>query len=244
MPYGGTKGVINHSKGFFYELPDGTTTGWLTTASLRPDGRKVDALIPVPPKAGSTILRLLDEMLLKQPSHSNSHTTNALIAELAQQGILFDSPTIPTCANAMSSLIQGAQNTLYVRVNELLDPRVMQELIDAAERGVKVEIGYRRIDEVSLTLLEKASSKLDTLSYKNIGTTNPDENFTHANTIVADRSDAYVGSAFFWGPMRFEKKYGYGGGGVEAGVLLKFDEAAQADDFIKNFETAKNQKQQ
>jgi hypothetical protein len=41
-----------------------------------------------------------------------------------------------------------------------------------------------------------------------------------------------------------KKKHGYGGGGVEAGVLLKFDEAAQADDFIKNFETAKNQKQQ
>ena len=235
MPYGGTKGLINHAKGFIYTGPDGTKTGWISTASMIPDPRKVDVYLPLPAGLPVMILDLLHEMLIKK-SANNSNKIGQIIKQLAKNGILFDSPKIPTCAQAMLELIRNSKNKLYVRVNELRDPRATQELINAARRGVQVEIGFRKIDDSSLKLLNNAVEKYKNISYKNTGTTDPNETFTHANSIIADLKHAYVGSAFFWGPMLPPKKNGQVAGGVEAGVLLTFDHSHQAIDLINKFE--------
>ena len=236
LPSGKSKGFFNHAKGFVNTHPDGTSEGWITTASLLLDRRKVDAVIPLSATAAAGVGRFIDAALIH---NAPINQRRQLVSELAKQGLLLDDVSTPVAAKAIASLIESAHSSLYVRVNELRDPASTRRLIAAAERGCAVQIRYRKIDPQSESLLHEAERRLPELSHRDVRNLHPEESYSHANVIVADHRTAYVGSAFFWGPMLAEKSTGHAAGGLEAGALLAFQDPQQARSLIENLEATR-----
>jgi cardiolipin synthase len=90
------------------------------------------------------------------------------------------------------ALINNAQKTLDIYNEEMADPRIIKALIDAAQRGVVVNIDMTYSSEYKKAFEELITAGAHVRTY--------DENaplYIHAKMIIADGSQAFVGSENF-----------------------------------------------
>jgi phosphatidylserine/phosphatidylglycerophosphate/cardiolipin synthase-like enzyme len=106
-------------------------------------------------------------------------------------------------AEPVLKLIQGAKQSLRVKMFALTDPQILRALIRAFGRGVKIRVMLnpaRHSGEIqntgSRSLLRRAG--IDVLD------SNPAFEVTHEKSMVCDDTTALIGSAN-WEPDNFEK---------------------------------------
>ncbi|MGL6236222.1 MAG: phospholipase D-like domain-containing protein [Segniliparus sp.] len=99
----------------------------------------------------------------------------------------------PTTAKSNTlALIDGAQHTLNVENEEMASPAVVDALVNAANRGVDVHVTMTNNPSYYANLDKLAAAGVDVRLYAHSADT-----YIHAKDIVADGTQAYVGSINF-----------------------------------------------
>lgn len=208
----GVRQVI-HAKGVAVNDQVLFTTGAVIDGSRH----KADISVPLSPEAGRTFRTYLDEAVL---GNANPERRNALLSDLAQQGVLINDPVVrqPYIARAQDGLIRGADEKLFIAVSELQNPQtatlIAQQLADKPK--LTVELQYREMDPKSREILDQAKARFgDRLDVQDVSQWQPRPHF---NTIVADGKQAYVGTAYLWPNQQQMIHHGVS---LENGVLLQ-----------------------
>lgn len=218
---------INHSKGAC--VGDRVV---LTTAAVVPKTTtKSDITTELPPKAAGLYREYLN-LTFKTGDFSaeDKSKLESLVEGLAKHGVVANDPMTkrPYAARAMDGLITGATRSLRFTGSELKDLDTAHKFIKQAEAGVQVLIQYREIDPRSEDVLKKAMEKHPNLKLEKVDEWKP---YPHFNALIADESQAYVGTAYLWPNQLSMAHHGLShesgvvlGDGAVKDLLRQFDE--------------------
>ncbi|GAA4797281.1 XVIPCD domain-containing protein [Lysobacter hankyongensis] len=187
-----------------------------TGAVIDGSSQKADISVPLPPEAARAFNAYLNEAVIGDASVARRQE---LTANAAREGVLINDPEarLPYIARAQDGLIRGAERELTVSVSELRNPETTRAIIERAEAGVNVQVQFREMDPESRRLLAEAQQRLPNLKVEDASAWQPRP---HYNVIIADREQAYVGTAYLWQNQQDMLQHGRS---FENGVLLQGD---------------------
>jgi hypothetical protein len=187
-----------------------------TGAVIDGSSQKADISVPLPPDAARAFNAYLNEAVIGDASVARRQE---LTANAAREGVLINDPEarLPYIARAQDGLIRGAERELTVSVSELRNPETTRAIIERAEAGVNVQVQFREMDPESRQLLADAQQRLPNLKVEDVSAWQPRP---HYNAIIADREQAYVGTAYLWQNQQDMLQHGRS---FENGVLLQGD---------------------
>ncbi len=187
-----------------------------TGAVIDGSSQKADISVPLPPDAARAFNAYLNEAVIGDASVARRQE---LTANAAREGVLINDPEarLPYIARAQDGLIRGAERELTVSVSELRNPETTRAIIERAEAGVNVQVQFREMDPESRRLLAEAQQRLPNLKVEDASAWQPRP---HYNVIIADREQAYVGTAYLWQNQQDMLQHGRS---FENGVLLQGD---------------------
>ncbi|MGN6152923.1 MAG: XVIPCD domain-containing protein [Lysobacteraceae bacterium] len=203
---------VIHAKGVAVNDQVLFSTGAVIDASRN----KADISVQLPPDAARAFNAYLDEAVI---GNAGVDRRQQLAADAAREGVLINDPEarLPYIARAQDGLIRGAQRELTVSVSELRNPETTRAIIERADAGVNVQVQFREMDPESRRLLAEAQQRLPNLAVEDVSAWQPRP---HYNVIVADRQQAYVGTAYLWQNQQDMLQHGRS---FENGVLLQGD---------------------
>lgn len=201
---------VIHAKGVAVNDQVLFSTGAVIDASRN----KADISVQLPPDAARAFNAYLDEAVI---GNAGVDRRQQLAADAAREGVLVNDPEarLPYIARAQDGLIRGAERELTVSVSELRNPDTTRAIIERAEAGVNVQVQFREMDPESRRLFAEAQPRLPNLSVEDVSAWQPRP---HYNVIVADRAQAYVGTAYLWQNQQDMLQHGRS---FENGVLLQ-----------------------
>jgi hypothetical protein len=187
-----------------------------TGAVIDGSSQKADISVPLPPDAARAFNAYLNEAVI---GDADVGRRQQLAADAAREGVLINDPEarLPYIARAQDGLIRGADRELTVSVSELRNPETTRAIIERAEAGVNVQVQFREMDPESRQLLAEAQQRLPNLKVEDVSAWQPRP---HYNVIIADREQAYVGTAYLWQNQQDMLQHGRS---FENGVLLQGD---------------------
>lgn len=187
-----------------------------TGAVIDASSQKADISVPLPPDAARAFNAYLNEAVI---GNADVGRRQELAADAAREGVLINDPEarLPYIARAQDGLIRGAERELTVSVSELRNPETTRAIIERAEAGVNVQVQFREMDPESRRLLAEAQQRLPNLKVEDASAWQPRP---HYNVIIADREQAYVGTAYLWQNQQDMLQHGRS---FENGVLLQGD---------------------
>lgn len=187
-----------------------------TGAVIDGSSQKADISVPLPPEAARAFNAYLNEAVI---GDADVGRRQQLAADAAREGVLINDPEarLPYIARAQDGLIRGAERELTVSVSELRNPDTTRAIIERAEAGVNVQVQFREMDPESRQLLADAEQRLPNLKVEDVSAWQPRP---HYNVIIADREQAYVGTAYLWQNQQDMLQHGRS---FENGVLLQGD---------------------
>jgi hypothetical protein len=187
-----------------------------TGAVIDGSSQKADISVPLPPDAARAFNAYLNEAAI---GDADVGRRQQLAADAAREGVLINDPEarLPYIARAQDGLIRGAERELTVSVSELRNPETTRAIIERAEAGVNVQVQFREMDPESRQLLADAQQRLPNLKVEDVSAWQPRP---HYNVIIADREQAYVGTAYLWQNQQDMLQHGRS---FENGVLLQGD---------------------
>ncbi len=191
-----------------------------TGAVIDGSSQKADISVPLPPDAARAFNAYLNEAVIGDASVARRQE---LTANAAREGVLINDPEarLPYIARAQDGLIRGAERELTVSVSELRNPETTRAIIERAEAGVNVQVQFREMDPESRQLLADAQQRLPNLKVEDASAWQPRP---HYNAIIADREQAYVGTAYLWQNQQDMLQHGRS---FENGVLLQGEPVRQ-----------------
>ena len=191
-----------------------------TGAVIDGSSQKADISVPLPPNAARAFNAYLNEAVIGDASVARRQE---LTANAAREGVLINDPEarLPYIARAQDGLIRGAERELTVSVSELRNPETTRAIIERAEAGVNVQVQFREMDPESRQLLADAQQRLPNLKVEDASAWQPRP---HYNAIIADREQAYVGTAYLWQNQQDMLQHGRS---FENGVLLQGEPVRQ-----------------
>ncbi len=191
-----------------------------TGAVIDGSSQKADISVPLPPDAARAFNAYLNEAVIGDASVARRQE---LTANAAREGVLINDPEarLPYIARAQDGLIRGAERELTVSVSELRNPETTRAIIERAEAGVNVQVQFREMDPESRQLLADAQQRLPNLRVEDASAWQPRP---HYNAIIADREQAYVGTAYLWQNQQDMLQHGRS---FENGVLLQGESVRQ-----------------
>lgn len=191
-----------------------------TGAVIDGSRNKADISVQLPPDAARAFNAYLNEAVI---GDADVGRRQQLAADAAREGVLINDPEarLPYIARAQDGLIRGAERELTVSVSELRNPETTRAIIERAEAGVNVQVQFREMDPESRQLLADAQQRLPNLQVEDVSAWQPRP---HYNVIVADREQAYVGTAYLWQNQQDMLQHGRS---FENGVLLQGDSVRQ-----------------
>ncbi len=191
-----------------------------TGAVIDGSSQKADISVQLPPEAARAFNAYLNEAVI---GDADVGRRQQLAADAAREGVLINDPEarLPYIARAQDGLIRGAERELTVSVSELRNPETTRAIIERAEAGVNVQVQFREMDPESRQLLVDAQQRLPNLKVEDVSAWQPRP---HYNVIVADREQAYVGTAYLWQNQQDMLQHGRS---FENGVLLQGDSVRQ-----------------
>ena len=203
---------VIHAKGVAVNDQVLFSTGAVIDASRN----KADISVQLPPDAARAFNAYLNEAVI---GNAGVDRRQQLAADAAREGVLINDPEarLPYIARAQDGLIRGAQRELTVSVSELRNPETTRAIIERADAGVNVQVQFREMDPESRRLLAEAQQRLPNLAVEDVSAWQPRP---HYNVIVADRQQAYVGTAYLWQNQQDMLQHGRS---FENGVLLQGD---------------------
>lgn len=201
---------VIHAKGVAVNDQVLFSTGAVIDASRN----KADISVQLPPDAARAFNAYLEEAVI---GNAGVDRRQQLAADAAREGVLVNDPEarLPYIARAQDGLIRGAERELTVSVSELRNPETTRAIIERAEAGVNVQVQFREMDPESRRLLADAQQRLPNLAIEDVSAWQPRP---HYNVIVADREQAYVGTAYLWQNQQDMLQHGRS---FENGVLLQ-----------------------
>lgn len=187
-----------------------------TGAVIDGSRNKADISVQLPPEGARAFNAYLNEAVIGDASVARRQE---LAANAAREGVLINDPEarLPYIARAQDGLIRGAERELTVSVSELRNPETTRAIIERAEAGVNVQVQFREMDPESRQLLAEAQQRLPNLKVEDVSAWQPRP---HYNVIIADREQAYVGTAYLWQNQQDMLQHGRS---FENGVLLQGD---------------------
>jgi hypothetical protein len=187
-----------------------------TGAVIDGSRNKADISVQLPPEGARAFNAYLNEAVIGDASVARRQE---LAAAAAREGVLINDPEarLPYIARAQDGLIRGAERELTVSVSELRNPETTRAIIERAEAGVNVQVQFREMDPESRQLLADAQQRLPNLKVEDVSAWQPRP---HYNVIIADREQAYVGTAYLWQNQQDMLQHGRS---FENGVLLQGD---------------------
>lgn len=191
-----------------------------TGAVIDGSSQKADISVQLPPDAARAFNAYLNEAVI---GDADVGRRQQLAADAAREGVLINDPEarLPYIARAEDGLIRGAERELTVSVSELRNPETTRAIIERAEAGVNVQVQFREMDPESRQLLADAQQRLPNLQVEDVSAWQPRP---HYNVIVADREQAYVGTAYLWQNQQDMLQHGRS---FENGVLLQGETVRQ-----------------
>lgn len=191
-----------------------------TGAVIDGSRNKADISVQLPPDAARAFNAYLNEAVI---GDADVGRRQQLAADAAREGVLINDPEarLPYIARAQDGLIRGAERELTVSVSELRNPETTRAIIERAEAGVNVQVQFREMDPESRQLLADAQQRLPNLQVEDVSGWQPRP---HYNVIVADREQAYVGTAYLWQNQQDMLQHGRS---FENGVLLQGESVRQ-----------------
>ncbi|QSQ17535.1 hypothetical protein [Myxococcus landrumensis] len=217
---------INHSKGACV----GERVVLTTAAVVPKTTTKSDVTTELPPEAAGLYRDYLN-LTFKTGDFSteDKEKLQSLVTGLAKHGVVVNDPMTksPLVARAMDGLITGAARSLRFLGSELKDEATTHKLIERAKTGVQVLIQYREIDPQSESLLKAAMKDLPNLKQEKVDDWKP---YPHFNALIADDSQAYVGTAYLWPNQLSMAHHGLS---HESGVVLGED---STKDLLRQFD--------
>ena len=185
-----------------------------TGAVIDGSRNKADISVQLPPDAARAFNAYLQEAVI---GNAGVDRRQQLAADAAREGVLVNDPEarLPYIARAQDGLIRGAERELTVSVSELRNPDTTRAIIERAEAGVNVQVQFREMDPESRRLFAEAQQRLPNLAVEDVSAWQPRP---HYNVIVADREQAYVGTAYLWQNQQDMLQHGRS---FENGVLLQ-----------------------
>ncbi|MEO1574452.1 MAG: hypothetical protein AAFU65_05775, partial [Pseudomonadota bacterium] len=183
-------GQVIHAKGAIVNDEVLFSTG----AFIGYSDSKADVTVELPDGAARSFSNYVDAAVTGDATVAERQ---AMAADLASQGVLVNDPVagVAYISRAQDALITGANETLLVSVSELTNPDTALSIADAAARGVDVTVQYRDIDPVSANILKQAQEDFGNLKLEDVSDWTPRP---HYNVVVADDTQAYVGTAYLW----------------------------------------------
>jgi len=187
-----------------------------TGAVIDGSRNKADISVQLPPEGARAFNAYLNEAVIGDASVDRRQQ---LAADAAREGVLINDPEarLPYIARAQDGLIRGAERELTVSVSELRNPETTRAIIERAEAGVNVQVQFREMDAESRQLFADAQQRLPNLRVEDVSAWQPRP---HYNVIIADREQAYVGTAYLWQNQQDMLQHGRS---FENGVLLQGD---------------------
>ncbi|AGC43396.1 long-chain-fatty-acid--CoA ligase [Myxococcus stipitatus DSM 14675] len=226
FPRSTAKPRINHSKGACV----GERVVLTTAAVVPKTTTKSDITTELPPEAAGLYRDYLSlTFKTGEFTSADKEKLESLVAGLAKHGVVANDPMtkIPMVARAMDGLITGATRSLRFLGSELKDVDTAQKFIDQAKAGVQVLIQYREIDPQSESMLKAAMKDLPHLKLEKVDDWKP---YPHFNALIADDSQAYVGTAYLWPNQLSMAHHGLS---HESGVVLGED---SVKDLLRQFD--------
>ena len=211
--------TVNHAKGVV-----AGNGALLSTAAVYPKTtKKMDATTELDASAAAKYREYMNGVI--EGGASDDHQ-RALLGDLAQEGVFINDPLqrTPMVSRAINDVIDSADNTLSLTINELRDPASAQKLVDQARQGIDVELNVREVDVVSQGILDAAVKDGLPITQRDTSKLEP---YPHFNFIGKDLGDpasaeAFVGTAYPW---TNHMQMSYHGRSWENGVRLGGDAA-------------------